>query len=85
MGVLPLEFANGQTWHSLELSGEEQFDIEGLDEDLKPRGTVMVVAKWTDGDVKRFEASVRIDTSVEMDYFRNGGILPSVLRKLLTS
>jgi aconitate hydratase len=85
MGVLPLEFTKGQTWQSLELSGEEKFDIEGLDEDLKPRGTVIVVAKSADGDVKRFEASVRIDTSVEMDYFRNGGILPSVLRKLLKS
>jgi aconitate hydratase len=83
MGVLPLEFTDGQTWQSLGLTGEEEFDIEGLDDDLEPRSTVTVKATSANGGVKQFEARVRIDTPVEMDYYRNGGILQTVLRKLL--
>jgi aconitate hydratase len=83
MGVLPLEFADGQTWQSLGLTGEETYDIAGLDDTLKPRSTVTVRAKSADGKVKEFPAKVRIDTPVEMDYYRNGGILQTVLRKLL--
>ena len=83
MGVLPLEFAAGETWQSLGLTGEELFDIEGLDDQLRPRSTVSVVATSPSGDVKRFTAHVRIDTPVEMEYYRNGGILQTVLRKLL--
>jgi len=85
MGVLPLEFTDGQTWQSLGLTGEEEFDIEGLDDALEPRSTLTVKATSADGGVKQFEARVRIDTPVEMDYYRNGGILQTVLRKLLGS
>ncbi len=85
MGVLPLEFTDGQTWQSLGLSGEEEFDIEGLDDNLEPRSTVTVKATSADCGAKQFEARVRIDTPVEMDYYRNGGILQTVLRKLLAS
>jgi aconitate hydratase len=84
MGVLPLEFAAGQTWQSLGLTGEEQYDILGLDESLQPRSTVRVRAA-ADGSVQEFTAKVRIDTPVELDYYRNGGILQTVLRKLLSS
>ena len=83
MGVLPLEFAPGQTWQSLGLTGEELFAIEGLDDNLQPRSTIAVTARAADGTVKTFDARVRIDTPVEMDYYRNGGILQTVLRKLL--
>ena len=83
MGVLPLEFTSGQTWQSLGLTGEEQFTIEGLDDRLQPRSTASVTAVAADGTVKTFEARVRIDTPVELDYYRNGGILQTVLRKLL--
>ncbi len=83
MGVLPLEFPAGQTWQSLGLSGEEVFEIEGLNDDLQPRSTVKVKARAADGQVTEFAANVRIDTPVEMDYYRNGGILQTVLRKLL--
>jgi aconitate hydratase len=83
MGVLPLEFVQGQTWQSLGLIGEEQFTIEGLDDRLQPRSTITVTAVAADGAVKTFKARVRIDTPVEMDYYRNGGILQTVLRKLL--
>ena len=83
MGVLPLEFAQGQTWQSLGLTGEEEYTIEGLDDRLQPRSTITVTAKSADGSTKSFAARVRIDTPVEMDYYRNGGILQTVLRKLL--
>ena len=85
MGVLPLEFPEGQTWQSIGLTGEETFDIEGLGETLQPRGTVTVKATDADGKAKTFEARVRIDTPVELDYYRNGGILQTVLRNLLKS
>jgi aconitate hydratase len=82
MGVLPLQFLPGQTWQSLGLTGEELFDIP-VDEKLKPRSKISVTATAPDGKPKSFEAQVRIDTPVELDYYRNGGILQTVLRKLL--
>jgi aconitate hydratase len=85
MGVLPLEFVSGQTWQSLGLTGEEVYDILGLDDNLQPRSTIRVRAKSADGSVKEFDARVRIDTPVEIDYYRNGGILQTVLRKLLAA
>jgi aconitate hydratase len=83
MGVLPLEFFEGQTWKSLGLNGEEIFDVKGLDDQLQPRSEVTVTARAADGSITEFKARVRIDTPVEMDYYRNGGILQTVLRKLL--
>jgi aconitate hydratase len=67
------------------LTGEETIDIEGLDDSLQPRSQVTVRATAPDGSTKTFVANVRIDTPVEMDYYRNGGILQTVLRKLLAS
>ena len=83
MGVLPLEFPAGVTWQSLGLTGEEYFDIPLGDNTLKPGGTVTVTATGEDGSSVSFEAGVRIDTPVELEYYRNGGILQTVLRKLL--
>ncbi len=83
MGVLPLEFAAGDTWQSLGLTGEEVFEIADLGDDLQPRQKLTVVAKPQAGDAIEFETAVRIDTPVELDYYRNGGILQTVLRKLL--
>ena len=82
MGVLPLQFASGQTWQSLGLTGEEVFDFE-FDDQLQPRSEITVTATLPNGQAKSFQAAVRIDTPVELDYFRNGGILQTVLRKLL--
>jgi aconitate hydratase len=82
MGVLPLEFLAGETWQSLGLTGEESFDIGGLDDSLQPGGQVPVTATSSSG-TKSFQARVRIDTPVELDYYRNGGILQTVLRRLL--
>lgn len=85
MGVLPLQFLEGQSAASLALAGDETFDIPSLGDDLQPRSRIEVVATKPDGTKKTFEALVRIDTPVEIDYYRNGGILPTVLRKLAES
>ena len=83
MGVLPLELPAGKSWQSLGLTGEEVFDIAGLDDDLSPGQGLTVAATAPDGSIIEFAATVRIDTPVELDYYRNGGILQTVLRKLL--
>ncbi|MFB0985652.1 MAG: aconitate hydratase AcnA [Phycisphaerales bacterium] len=84
MGVLPLEFKEGQSAESLGLTGHETFDI-AVPEDLKPRQEIEVVATNDAGIPKAFQVLVRVDTPVEVDYFRNGGILQTVLRKMATS
>ncbi|MBN2291572.1 MAG: aconitate hydratase AcnA, partial [Pirellulales bacterium] len=83
MGVLPLELPQGESWESLGLSGRETFDIEGLGDGLKPGDELTVRATSDDGNVKEFIARVRIDTPVEIEYYRNGGILQTVLRRLV--
>ena len=83
MGVLPLEFPEGMTWQSLGLTGDDLFDIPSLNDQLEPDSKLLVTATTADGAAKEFEMRVRIDTPVEMEYFRNGGILQTVLRKLL--
>jgi aconitate hydratase len=82
MGVLPLEFPPGQTWQSLRLTGQELYDID-LDDSLEPRCTINVRVSRDKGQTERFPVTVRIDTPVELDYYRNGGILQTVLRRLL--
>ena len=83
MGVLPLQFQNGETWQSLGLTGEEVFDIAFDMKTLQPAQTLTVTAKKADGTEIAFQTTVRIDTPVEIEYYRNGGILQTVLRKLL--
>ena len=81
MGVLPLQFRDGESREALELDGTETFDIE-LSDDLKPGQAVEVTATKPDGTETRFTTQCRIDTPVEIDYYRNGGILHTVLRQL---
>ena len=83
MGVLPLEFTNGETRQSIGLTGFETYTIEGLDPSLKPRAVLTVSALNADGTAKKFQARARIDTPEEMQYYRHGGILPYVLRSLV--
>jgi aconitate hydratase len=83
MGVLPLEFVNGESRQTLGLTGFETFEITGMADDTKPKAIVKVRATAADGSVKEFSAVSRIDTPEEMSYFRNGGILPYVLRQLV--
>jgi aconitate hydratase len=82
MGELPLEFVNGETRPSLGLTGFESYEIVGLDDSTKPRARLKVRATG-DGADKNFEVMLRIDTPEEMQYYRNGGILPYVLRSLV--
>jgi aconitate hydratase len=83
MGVLPLQFAAGQSAGSLGLTGTETFDVTGIDGDLEPGGSASVRALSADGVEAEFDAIVRLDTEVEVDYYRNGGILQTVLRQLV--
>lgn len=82
MGILPLQFKEGQSREQLGLTGEETFDVVGLNNNLKPRQEITVRAISTDGGMKEFKTICRIDTPVEVEYYRNGGILQTVLRKL---
>ncbi|HET6681571.1 MAG TPA: aconitate hydratase AcnA [Gemmatimonadaceae bacterium] len=83
MGVLPLEFVNGETRQSLGLTGFESYDIMGLDDTLAARATLKVLARDADGTQRPFDVRVRIDTPEEMQYYRHGGILQYVLRGLV--
>jgi aconitate hydratase len=83
MGVLPLEFVNGETRQTHGLTGFETYEIEGMSDDLKAHTIMAVRARAADGSVKTFKALSRIDTPEEMSYYRHGGILPYVLRQLV--
>ena len=83
MGVLPLQFIDGETAAGHKLTGRERFDIVGVGESLQPRGEVTVRAIGEDGTMRELRAIARIDTPEELVAFRNGGILPYVLRQLL--
>ncbi|HET9949389.1 MAG TPA: aconitate hydratase [Longimicrobiales bacterium] len=82
MGVLPLVFRKGESLASLGLTGREVYDIEGIADGLEPGAAVRVTATAEDGSVVRFEAVARLDSDVDVEYYRNGGILQTVLRKM---
>ena len=82
MGVLPLEFVNGESRSSLGLTGFETITIEGLSETMAPRAALTVKAVGADGKAKVFQVRSRVDTPEEMNYYRHGGILQYVLRQL---
>jgi len=84
MGVLPLVFKAGDGVTGLGLTGEETFAITGI-EDIQPRQSLKVTAKKADGTTVAFDVLARLDSEVEVDYFRHGGILPFVLRKLMSA
>ncbi|MFZ0960813.1 MAG: aconitate hydratase AcnA, partial [Terriglobia bacterium] len=85
MGVLPLQFIEGQNAASLALTGREVFDVGGLSDSIRPRSQVTVTAADPVGARRSFRAIARLDSAVEVNYFKNGGILPAVLRKILNS
>jgi aconitate hydratase len=85
MGVLPLQFKGSDSIQSLDLTGEETFDIEGLGDDFKPQQEVTLVIHRKDGKSQRVPVLLRIDTPIEVDYYKHGGILPFVLRSLLAA
>ncbi len=84
MGVIPLQFKDGESWQTLGLDGTETVDIAGV-ETIEPRATVTVKITRADGSVLNVETRCRIDTANELDYFKNGGILHYVLRSLVAA
>ncbi len=85
MGILPLEFPSGASAQTLGLTGKETFDLADLNDSLKPRQTIEVKASSPEGKASVFQALVRIDNLVELEYYRHGGILHFVLRQILKS
>ncbi|WP_149135539.1 aconitate hydratase AcnA [Cupriavidus campinensis] len=85
MGVLPLQFKGGDSAQSLGIIGNETFDVEGIEGDLKPQQDVVLVIHRANGDTQRVPVLLRIDTPIEVDYYNHGGILPFVLRQLLAA
>lgn len=83
MGVLPLQFEEGVNAETLHLSGEEIFNIVGLEKEIKPHSQATLEIKRKDGKVDKVSVKVRIDTPIEIDYYLHGGIMPYVLRQLL--
>ncbi|HSG42425.1 MAG TPA: aconitate hydratase AcnA [Anaerolineales bacterium] len=83
MGILPLTFHDGQNAETLGLSGDEVYDITGLSDDMAPRSVMNVKATKADGSVVEFKGTAQLNTAVEVNYYRNGGILHTVLRNLV--
>jgi aconitate hydratase len=84
MGVLPLQFQGDTSWQSLGLTGEELIDIE-TDPQLRPQSQATLTIRRADGSSQEVKLTLRIDTPIEVDYYRHGGILPYVLRQLLAA
>ena len=83
MGVLPCQFAEGAGVRTLGLDGTESFDLTGLEAGLRPRSEVTLTVRRANGEVEQVRLRTRIDTPIEVDYYRHGGILPYVLRELV--
>jgi len=85
MSVLPLQFIGCDSFDSLGIKGDETFDILGLENGIEPQQQVALVIRRADGSAQNVPLLLRIDTPIEVDYYNNGGILPYVLRQLLTA
>ena len=83
MGVLPLQFKEGVSAQTLKLDGTELYDVVGLGVDLKPQQDLTLRITRANGSVENIPVRCRIDTPIEIEYYRHGGILPCVLRQLL--
>ena len=83
MGVLPLQFKGGDSMASLNLTGDETFDLIGINDNLKPQQDVTLTITRKDGSKQNVALLLRIDTPIEVDYYKNGGILPFVLKELV--
>ena len=83
MGVLPLQFAEGTNAQSLGLDGSETFSVTGLSESIQPGQNITLEITRASGKTERVLVKLRIDTPIEVDYYRHGGILPFVLRELI--
>jgi aconitate hydratase len=84
MGVLPLQFKSGDSWESLGIRGDEIIDVV-LSAQIKPQSEATLVIRKADGTTRNVAVTLRIDTAIEVDYYKHGGILPFVLRQLLAA
>jgi aconitate hydratase len=84
MGVLPLQFMPGENVDTLGLTGREIYSIDGLTDELGPKQEVSIRVQKENGDILQFKVIVRLDTAIEVKYYRNGGILHTVLRNMLS-
>ena len=85
MGVLPCQFKGADSVASLSLLGDEQFDVTGIEADIRPQMDIMMTIHRKDGSTQKVPLLLRIDTPIEVDYYLHGGILPFVLRELLAA
>jgi aconitate hydratase len=85
MGVLPLQFEEGTSAQTLGLDGSETFDVIGLSDEAKPRQKLTLRITKADGKTQDVPVVLRIDTPIEVEYYRHGGILPFVLRELMAA
>ena len=85
MGVLPLQFLGDDSVQTLGIKGDETFDLTGIERDIKPQQEVMLVIHRANGENQHVKVLLRIDTPIEVDYYKHGGILPFVLRQLLAA
>ncbi|MGN6702945.1 MAG: aconitate hydratase, partial [Burkholderiaceae bacterium] len=85
MGVLPLQFLGDDSIQTLGITGDESYDLKGSEGELRPQQEVTLVIHRKDGTTREAKVLLRIDTPIEVDYYKHGGILPYVLRQLLTA
>ncbi len=85
MGVLPLQFLGNDSAVSLNITGSETYDLKGLEGEIKPQQQATLVIHRADGSTQEVSVLLRIDTPIEVDYYKHGGILPFVLRQLLAA
>jgi len=85
MGVLPLQFIGDDSVQSLNITGNEVYDLKGLEGEIRPQQLATLVITRANGDVQEVRVLLRIDTPIEVDYYKHGGILPFVLRQLLAA
>ena len=85
MGVLPLQFLGSDSVQTLGITGNETFDLKGIEDDIKPQQEVTLVINRSNGQQQEVKVLLRIDTPIEVDYYKHGGILPFVLRQLLAA
>jgi aconitate hydratase len=85
MGVLPLQFKGSDSTATLGIAGDETYDITGIGGEIRPQQDVTLVITRRDGSKRDVKVLLRIDTPIEVDYYRHGGILPYVLRELVAA
>jgi aconitate hydratase len=82
MGILPLQYLPGESAATLGLNGRERYSVDGIADGLRPRQEVVVTVTDDDGRERRFRAIARLDGEIDVTYYRNGGVLQTVLRRL---